>query len=321
MKLDTSEQDNLGGVTLTRFASSKVAASTFALMVALGSVTPAWATIDNTVTATGSSPGNTDDVTATDTENVDVEDAAPELVVTKFSSDANLGVGDTATYTYTVENTGNVTLTAVSLSDAHDGAGAGVTPTLIASPLTDNGTTGDSVDAGGDQIFDTLAPGDIVTWTASYTVVQGDLNNNGGGDGDIDNTVTASATPVAGTLGGTLTADESVTLEAQNPSLAVTKDATAVNGTAGPVANVEVDDVITYTYVVTNDGNVPLTNVSINDVVDAGTGATTAPIITASDTPTDDDALDNIFDSLAVGDSVTFTTTYTVTQDDVDNLQ
>jgi uncharacterized repeat protein (TIGR01451 family) len=244
------------------------------------------------------------------------------LVVTKSSPDSNVGVGDTVNYTYTVENTGNVTLTAVSLSDAHDGAGGSVTPS---GPTLTTGLAADSPDDGLDNVYDTLAPGDIVTWTSTYTVVQGDLNNNGGGDGDIDNTVTASATPAAGTLGGTLTADEAVTLEAQNPSLDVVKDATAVDGgdglVVGPVADVEVGDVITYTYVVTNDGNVPITNVSINDVVDAGTGATTAPVIVASDTAADDDGLDNIFDSLAVGDTVTFTTTYTVTQSDVDNLQ
>lgn len=321
MKFDTIEKTKIGGVTLTHLASNKAAVSVVALMTALAPVAPAWATIDNTVTATGSSPGNVDDVTATDTENVDVEDAAPELIVTKVSTDTNVGTGDTISYTYTVENTGNITLTAVSLADAHDGAGSSVTPNLGIAPLTDNGTAGDSSDDGLDNTYDTLAPGDIVTWTSTYTVVQGDLNNNGGGDGDIDNTVTASATPAAGTLGGTLTADESVSLEAQNPSLATTKDATAVNAVVGPVADVEVGDVITYTYVVTNDGNVPITNVSINDVIDAGTGSTTAPVIASADTPGDDDGLDNTFDTLAVGDSVTFTTTYTVTQSDVDNLQ
>ena len=312
MKFETIEKTRIGGVTLTRLVSNKAAVSAVALMTAIAPVAPAWATIDNEVTATGSSPGNTDDVTATDTETVDVEDAAPTLVVTKFSSDTNVGAGDTVTYTYTVENTGNVTLSDVSLSDAHDGAGAAVTPT---NPTL---TTGDpliSVDDGADDDYDTLAPGDIVTWTASYTVVQDDINNNGGGDGDIDNTVTAIATPAAGTLGGTLTADESVDLEAQNPSL-------TVNKSADDNAEVVVGQVITYTYVVTNNGNVPLTNVSINDVINQGTpSSATAPVILTSDTPADDDGADNVFDSLAIGDSVTFTTTYTVTQSDVDNLQ
>ncbi len=312
MKFETYKKTRIGGVTLTRLVSNKAAVSAVALMTAIAPVAPAWATIDNTVTATGSSPGNTDDVTATDTETVDVEDAAPSLVVTKTSTDTNVGAGDTISYTYTVENTGNVTLSDVNLSDAHDGAGAAVTPT---NPTL---TTGDpliSSDDGVDNDYDTLAPGDIVTWTASYTVVQDDINNNGGGDGDIDNTVTAAATPAAGTLGGTLTATESVDLEAQNPSLSVIK-------TADDTAEVVVGQVITYTYVVTNNGNVPLTNVSINDVIDQGTpSSATAPVILTSDTPADDDGLDNVFDSLAIGDSVTFTTTYTVTQSDVDNLQ
>ena len=104
-----------------------------ALMVGVWQVGPAWATIDNTVTVTGSSPGNTNDVTNTATENVDVVNAAPALTVTKVADDdTDVAVGQTVTYTYTVTNTGNVTMTAVSLADVHDGAGTAPTPIAIA---------------------------------------------------------------------------------------------------------------------------------------------------------------------------------------------
>lgn len=302
-----------------------------ALSLALANTNAAWATIDNTVTATGTSPGGSaGDITATADESVDVQNAGPALVVTKTSSDSNVGAGDTVTYTYTVTNTGNITLNNVSLSDSHDGAGAPVTPVFVSSPLTDNDTSGDSTDAGGDAIWDVLAPLDVVTWEATYDVVQGDINNNGGGDGDIDNTVTASATPAAGTLGGTLTASLGVTLEAQNASLSVSKIAILLNGSplADPdVANAVVNDVITYEYVVTNNGNLPITDVSLSDDVTSNAGATdptptmVASPLTDNDTTGDstDDSADQVWDVLAPLDSVTYRATYTVTQQDVDN--
>lgn len=318
MKFDKLEKTRIGGVTLTRLVSNKAAVSAVALMTAIAPVAPAWATIDNTVTATGDSPGGTDDVTATADETVDVEDADPQLVVTKTADDTtDVAVGQTVTYTYTVENTGNITLTNVGLSDSHEGTGAAPVPgseTLT----TDAGTSGDSTDAAADGTWDTLAPGDIVTWTASYTVTAADLANQT--DNDIDNTVTASATPAAGTLGGTLTADETVDLVNQNASLSVTK-------VADDDTDVVVGQVITYTYTVTNDGNVPVTNITLGDNVTAGSGTAPTPsgetLLTDNGTLGDstDAAADGSWDTLGVGDSITFTGTYTVTQDDVDNLQ
>jgi len=349
MKFETFEKTAIGGVMLTRLASNKVAVSTIALMTAFAPIAPAWATIDNTVTATGSSPGNTDDVTATADEEVDVEDADPQVVVTKtaitlngaaFDPDtSNAQVGDVIVYEYTFLNDGNVTITNISLSDSHDGNG-----TLVQNDdetLTDNAplnadnadTSDDSTDAiAGNGIFTNLAPGDLVTFTSSYTVVQADLDDNGGGDGDIDNTVTFSATPADGTIDpADLTASESFNLEAPNASLDVVKLATAINGGAladPDVANAQVGDVITYTYTVTNDGNVPISAISLADNVTAGSGTDPVPAIddaslndVAPLADSSDDALDEIFDTLGVGDSIQFTGTYTVTQDDVDNLQ
>jgi len=318
MKSETLEKTRIGGVTLTRLASSKAAVSAIALMTVIAPVAPAWATIDNTVTATGDSPGGTDDVTATADEQVDVEDADPQLVVTKTADDTtDVPVGQTITYTYTVENTGNITLTNVGLSDAHEGTGAAPVPGSE-SLTTDAGTSGDSTDAASDGTWDTLAPGDIVTWTATYVVTADDLANQT--DNDIDNTVTAAATPAAGTLGGTLTADETVDLVDQNASLAVTK-------IADDDTDVVVGQVITYTYTVTNDGNVPVSNITLGDNVTAGSGTPPTPggetLLTDNGTLGDstDAAADGSWDVLGIGDVITFTGTYTVTQDDVDNLQ
>ena len=352
MKFETLEKTKIGGVTLTRLVSNKATVSAVALMTAFGAVTPAFATIDNTVTVTAQDPGGnpilvdddgdpvTPPVPPTADETVDVEDADPQVVVTKtatllngaaFDPDVdNAGVGDVITYEYTFLNDGNVTITDISLNDAH--AGNGTLTQNDDETLTDNAplngasapdTSGDSTDATpADGTFSSLAPGDLVTFTSTYTIVQADLDDNGGGDGDIDNTVTFTATPAAGTIDpADLTADESVLLEAQEPSLAVTK-------VADDDTDVVVGQTITYTYTVTNNGNVPVSAISLADNVTAGSGPNPTPLLDDASLndiaplgDSSDDAADETFDLLGVGDSVEFTGTYVVTQDDVDNLQ
>ena len=43
--------------------------------------------------------------------------------------------------------------------------------------LTDAGTTGDSIDAAVNGSWDVLAPGDVVTFTGTYTVTVADAAN------------------------------------------------------------------------------------------------------------------------------------------------
>lgn len=77
-----------------------------------------------------------------------------------------VNVGDTVDYTFFVQNTSTVTVTNVTISDPLPG----LSP--IVCPVT------------------TLAPGESMTCTATYTVTQADLDA-----GAIDNTATASAQP------------------------------------------------------------------------------------------------------------------------------
>ena len=296
-----------------RYGITGLSVSALALTTVISTTAVAFATINNTVTVTGSSPSGSGDVSATADETVDVEDAAPDMTVTKTADvTADVAVGDTVTYTYTVTNTGNVTLSNVSLSESHEGSGTDPVP------LNENLTTGtDSTDVtANDGVWSSLVPGETVTWTGTYVVTQTDLE--GQVDNDIDNTVTASATPAAGTFaGGPFTATEEVDLEDVLATLSVTKVAdNDTNRAAG--------DLVTYTYTVTNTGNVPISAISLADVVTAGSGTPPTPVIdTLTNTSGNsiDDGLDNVFDLLYMGDVVTFTGTYTVTQDDVDNLQ
>ena len=103
------------------------------------------------------------------------------------------------------------------------------------------------------------------------------------------------------------------------PSLKIVKSASSL----GPYV---AGQTVTYTYTVTNNGNVPVTNIKITDTHN-GTGAFTGPnqekLITDLDTigdSTDTTLNDGVWDVLGVHDTITFTATYVVTQHDVDFL-
>ncbi len=135
---------------------------------------------------------------------------------------------------------------------------------------------------------------------------------------DIDNLAT-----VNGTYGGNPVSAQSllvtVPVVTTNLHMSVTK-------TADKILNVVAGDVITYTYKVLNDGNVTIQNISLADVHNAASPAPIPGSETLTDVPplgnsTDVTPSDGVWSTLAPGDTITFTATYTVTQSDVDNLQ
>ncbi len=85
--------------------------------------------------------------------------------------------GEIIDYQITVTNDGDVNLTGVSVSD----------PLLQGANGILSGPT-ESMTVNG-----ILEVGEIWDYTGSYTVQQSDFDNNGGGDGDIDNTATVSS--------------------------------------------------------------------------------------------------------------------------------
>ncbi|WP_297801586.1 S-layer family protein, partial [uncultured Polaribacter sp.] len=128
-----------------------------------------------------------------------------------------------------------------------------------------------------------LAPGAFETVTATYAVTQADLDN-----GNIINI--ASATD---TVTGTTSPEDTVTVTAvQNPALTLEKSANVTSYST-------VDEVITYSYKVTNSGNVTLD----------GPFTIADNKITVSD----------ITVALAPGEFETVTATHTITQADLDN--
>jgi uncharacterized repeat protein (TIGR01451 family) len=204
----------------------------------------------------------------------------PAIAIIKTSSVGGAGaVNDVITYTFTVENTGDVTLTDVSVSDPLPGLSA-ITPASVAS----------------------MAPGDVEIFTATYTIKQADIDNGGvtnqatatGKDPD-DNDVTDLSDD-----DNNLEDEPTDTPLDQNPALYVSKVGVLDLGSNGVP---DLSDVINYTIVVTNTGDVTISNIALADPnVDPGSiSCTPAEAFT-----------------LAPGESATCTAVHTLTQDDLD---
>ena len=230
--------------------------------------------VDNTASVTA--PGTTGDSSSL-TVPAASRDAA--FTIDKDADDAvNVVAGQVVTYSYRVTNTGNVTLSNVALTDTHVSASGAQSLTI-----SGGGNTG------------SIAPGDDVTLTATYTVTQDDIDSGNA----LTNTVNGTGTPPAGVTPPTASDTETVTVEPANVDLRVVKSEADGSGTFGAVSSIEA-----YTFRVFNDGNVTLSNLTLTDDL---TGFTCTLPDLQPGTFTDTCA-----SALALGDD------YTITQGDVD---
>ncbi len=159
----------------------------------------------------------------------------PRVAVTKTSSfdqgaDSNTSVGDEITYTFVVENTGEVALTNVSVvDDAANFTGAG---SLSAVSLT--GATGGATAAN-------MPVGSTLTYQATYNLLAADLNA-----GSIDNQVNVTADPVGSVAGTDQTAGsdtETTTIPAPAPVTPILAEDDAASNVNGAVGDANVLDV------------------------------------------------------------------------------
>ncbi|WP_426247597.1 CshA/CshB family fibrillar adhesin-related protein [Nocardioides sp. LHG3406-4] len=198
--------------------------------------------VDNLATATGSDPDGDPVRSDPDATSTPVTTPAPSISIAKHAAppvDVNdsgiTDAGDTVAYTFTVRNEGNVPLTGVAVADT------------LAGPVV--------CPAG------TLAPNESVECVAAapYVVKDGDEVS-----GRVDNSATASGTDPDG---DPVTSDPDTTstpVTAPDPRLTLDKRAARpvdVNGSGITDAG----DTIGYTFTVTNAGNVPLTQVAVDD--------------------------------------------------------
>ncbi|MFA6575392.1 MAG: DUF11 domain-containing protein, partial [Nocardioides sp.] len=195
--------------------------------------------IRNTATATGTTPGGgtvTDDDSTLTTIAVEPKIRLDKTAGAVTDVDGNgPDAGDTITYGFKVTNTGNVTLDPVTV---HDPLFAGAAPNVTCP-------------SGA------LAPGASKTCTSkTYPLTQADVNA-----GEVDNTATATGTAPNDTE---VTDDDSTTTTiAAHPRIELVKTASAINDINGN--GPDAGDTITYSFEVTNTGNVTLTDLVLND--------------------------------------------------------
>lgn len=210
---------------------------------------------------------------------------------------SGLRAGDKVTYTFTATNTGSMTLTDVALDERSFKNAAGTDLQLDAAPLVDTAKSTGTIAA--------LAPGQVLVWTAEYTVTAVDVSV---GD-KLENTAEVQGTgvnpdsPIV-----TDEDDETVTLVPAAPAIQLVKS-------ADPRSGLTVGSVVHYTFTATNTGDVTLTNIQLTEQEfknAAGDRLTldAAPVLdTAKSTGT--------LDSLAPGQILVWTAPYTVTEADV----
>ena len=200
----------------------------------------------------------------------------------------SLGV-DTVTYTFTVTSQGNTPLTGVTVTDPLLGG------LLTAVP---------SGDTNNNTILDITE-----TWVyvQDYVVTQSDIDT-----GSITNQATASGTGVNGLVtdvsGATVSDDiPTVTIipEACFDAIAITKTGVFNDVDTSGCTSLGVDTV-TYTFTVTNQGNTPLTSVTVTDPLLGG-------LLTAT---VSGDANNNTI--LEVTETWVYVQDYVVTQSDID---
>ena len=259
--------------------------------------------ITNTVTVDGVEILTNTDVTANDTyiideNNTDVTFCPPTngLNIVKSAAIANgepcLNVGSEVTYTFTVTNTGTVSINTVTITD-----------TLLGGDITASLTL-----AGDTNTNNVLEPTETWIYTAlNYTVTQEDIDTQ-----NITNTVTVDGVEILAdtdvTANDTYVIDENntdVTFCPPTNGLNIVKSAAIANGE--PCLNVGSE--VTYTFTVTNTGTVSINTVTITDTLLGGD--ITASLTLAGDTNTNG--------VLEPTETWIYTAlNYTVTQEDVD---
>jgi len=194
----------------------------------------ALAAITDTVTATGFNGATP--LTSSATANVIVVPANPQFSVIKtptpnYGPDGSPDPGDTISYTFTIQNTGNITLQNVTINDPM--------AILTGAPIP------------------SLAPGvvDTLTYSAVHTITPADLTA-----GQFTNTATGTAHALSG--------QDLTTIATVTTPLTVTSAMTFVKtGTLNMGVNGQADagDTIAYQFVVTNTGPTTIHGVSIDD--------------------------------------------------------
>ena len=167
----TNPTATCSGSTVATLAAGQVAQFTASYVVSQADMDNG--SIGDSATASGAAPSGAA-VSATTTSSVTATQS-PQISLTKSANPTTYsGPGTPITYSYAVENTGNVTLSSATVTDPMSGLSA--------------------IDCGNSSnVIASLAPGATVTCTATYTTTQADVDA-----GSISNTGTVEASPPSG---------------------------------------------------------------------------------------------------------------------------
>ncbi|MFB9210773.1 hypothetical protein ACFFUR_03080, partial [Echinicola jeungdonensis] len=230
--------------------------STFTAVYALTQADIDAGTFTNTAEVSGDTPADNAVTDSDDDTQTFTEAASISLVKTGTYVDSNgdgeANVGDEITYSFTIENTGNVTLDGIMVTDPQ-------------------------VTVSGSAI--TLAPGatDNSTFTAVYALTQPDIDAGTFTNTAEVNGVTPADAPVTDS-------DDDTQTFAEAASISLEKAGTYVDNNGDGVANV--GDEITYSFTIENTGNVTLDGIMVTDpqVTVSGSAITLAPGATDNST-------------------------------------
>ncbi len=136
-----------------------------------GTATPNLSNGNLVLNAAATAPGNV--IVCTYTNDL----INPALSIVKTASTAGpVNAGEVITYTYRITNVGNQQIAGITISELFNGTGTPPVP-LNETLLSDNAPSGDSSDATANNgTWSSLGPGDVITFTAPYTVRQSDID-------------------------------------------------------------------------------------------------------------------------------------------------
>ncbi|HNP69211.1 MAG TPA: hypothetical protein PKH16_15000, partial [Aequorivita sp.] len=216
------------------------------------------------------------------------------IILEKIASPNNpqgctpIAPGEPISYTFKVSvPVGASPVYNVQLSDPLLEAPNPVVPIVYVS-----GDDGDGILEGGEEWI----------YTASYTVTQQNITN-----GQVQNTATVNGLVQTSGNPYPVSTSSSVTVNlCQDAEMSIVKSSTSATGDC---INFEAGNTIDYKFVVTNEGDVDITNVVISDPLFLAPNPV-VPIVLVSG--------DNGDGILNVGEVWTFNATYTITQNDID---
>jgi uncharacterized repeat protein (TIGR01451 family) len=218
--------------------------------------------------------------------------------VSKTADKTNISTPSAIAYTITLTNTGDGAMTGVSVTDT-------LTQAAFSTALPVSGPSGD---AGAIGTFDL---GEVWTYAATFPATQARIDSGA----NIVNTVSVTSTQT----GPASQSANAVTTVTQTPLMTLVKSANQ----AGPVP---AGQNISYSYLITNTGNITIYNVTVGDVHNHN-GSFPSPggeVLQADVAPLNDSSdggQNGSWSVLAPGDSIRFSSLYQVVQADIDLLQ